>query len=242
MPPSTHYLSLLNLNQAEEPLQHEEYSAEDISKQLELFTNSNFLDTEPFFAQPFDHSAFDGRLHNQQVVPLGPQLQRQRSISSSYPRNQRLQYQQQPAVQQQTQQQQQQQQPQLSEHDLTNVDYLQQLNSADFNSPLDSKRSAEEAELSYHATPASSEAGDDRKQGRSLDDEDKRRRNTAASARFRIKKKQREQALQESAKAMTDKNNALEARVKELELENRWLRSLLKPVNAEQSNNVLASL
>jgi hypothetical protein len=62
---------------------------------------------------------------------------------------------------------------------------------------------------------------------KSATEEDKRRRNTAASARFRIKKKQREQALEQTAKEMTDKADRLEGRVKELELEIKWLRSIL---------------
>ncbi|KAI9285398.1 hypothetical protein BC943DRAFT_306376 [Umbelopsis sp. AD052] len=61
----------------------------------------------------------------------------------------------------------------------------------------------------------------------SASEEDKRRRNTAASARFRVKKKQREQALEQTAKEMTDKADRLEGRVKELELEIKWLRSIL---------------
>ncbi|KAG9285930.1 hypothetical protein G9A89_013355 [Geosiphon pyriformis] len=58
-------------------------------------------------------------------------------------------------------------------------------------------------------------------------EEDKRRRNTAASARFRIKKKMREQALEHTAKEMTTKAELLEGRVKELEMEIKWLRSLI---------------
>jgi len=58
-------------------------------------------------------------------------------------------------------------------------------------------------------------------------EEDKRKRNTAASARFRIKKKQREQALEKSAKEMTDKVTALENRISALETENKWLKSLV---------------
>nr|CAG8515109.1 844_t:CDS:2 [Entrophospora candida] len=58
-------------------------------------------------------------------------------------------------------------------------------------------------------------------------EEDKRRRNTAASARFRIKKKLREQALERTAREMTLKADMLEGKIKELELENKWLRSLI---------------
>lgn len=58
-------------------------------------------------------------------------------------------------------------------------------------------------------------------------EEDKRRRNTAASARFRVKKKQREQALEKSAKDMSDKVQALEGRINQLETENKWLKNLI---------------
>ncbi|KAL2265177.1 hypothetical protein VTJ83DRAFT_6277 [Remersonia thermophila] len=58
-------------------------------------------------------------------------------------------------------------------------------------------------------------------------EEDKRRRNTAASARFRIKKKQREQALERSAKEMSEKVTILEGRISALETENKWLKSLV---------------
>jgi hypothetical protein len=58
-------------------------------------------------------------------------------------------------------------------------------------------------------------------------EEDKRKRNTAASARFRIKKKQREQALEKSAKEMTEKVTMLESRISALETENKWLKSLV---------------
>ncbi|PTU20795.1 hypothetical protein P175DRAFT_0509325 [Aspergillus ochraceoroseus IBT 24754] len=58
-------------------------------------------------------------------------------------------------------------------------------------------------------------------------EEDRRRRNTAASARFRMKKKQREQALERTVRETTEKNATLEARVAQLEMENRWLKNLL---------------
>lgn len=58
-------------------------------------------------------------------------------------------------------------------------------------------------------------------------EEDKRRRNTEASARFRVKKKEREEALSRSANELAAKVTRLEARVEELERENRWLRGLI---------------
>lgn len=62
-------------------------------------------------------------------------------------------------------------------------------------------------------------------------DEDKRRRNTAASARFRVKKKQREQALEQTAKELENKNSQLEQRIGQLETENEWLRGLVVEKN-----------
>ncbi|KAJ8658613.1 hypothetical protein O0I10_005653 [Lichtheimia ornata] len=58
-------------------------------------------------------------------------------------------------------------------------------------------------------------------------EEDKRRRNTAASARFRIKKKQREQAMEQTVREMKAKSDQLQERVVELEQEVKWLRGLL---------------
>lgn len=65
-------------------------------------------------------------------------------------------------------------------------------------------------------------------------EEDKRRRNTAASARFRVKKKQREQALEQSAKEMHDKVANLEKTISKLETENKWLKELLTAKNGSE--------
>jgi hypothetical protein len=66
-------------------------------------------------------------------------------------------------------------------------------------------------------------------------EEDKRRRNTAASARFRVKKKQREQALERSVKEINDQNSKLMSRIDQLEMENKWLKDLITEKNAIQS-------
>ncbi|KAK4047782.1 hypothetical protein OIO90_006081 [Microbotryomycetes sp. JL221] len=58
-------------------------------------------------------------------------------------------------------------------------------------------------------------------------EEDKRKRNTAASARFRMKKKMREAELQQSAKELQDRVAQLEGEVEGLRTENSWLRSLI---------------
>ncbi|KAI5294431.1 hypothetical protein KEM52_004032 [Ascosphaera acerosa] len=58
-------------------------------------------------------------------------------------------------------------------------------------------------------------------------EEDRRRRNTAASARFRIKKKEREKNMERMLKESAAKIAGLETTVAKLELENRWLKSLI---------------
>ena len=57
--------------------------------------------------------------------------------------------------------------------------------------------------------------------------EDKRRRNTAASARFRLKKKEREAALEGKAKELEAKVAELERECEGLRRENGWLKGLV---------------
>ena len=57
--------------------------------------------------------------------------------------------------------------------------------------------------------------------------EDKRRRNTAASARFRLKKKEREAALEGKAKELETKATELKKECRDLRRENEWLKGLL---------------
>ena len=59
------------------------------------------------------------------------------------------------------------------------------------------------------------------------DHELKRLRNTAASARFRAKKKQREAQLESAAKEKKERLEALEKRIHDLEEENKWLKALI---------------
>lgn len=72
---------------------------------------------------------------------------------------------------------------------------------------------------------------------RAAAEEDKRRRNTAASARFRVKKKQREQAMEKTAKDMTDRVTFLENRVIQLEMENKLLKDLVTEKGVKDSDN-----
>ncbi|KAJ7184215.1 hypothetical protein C8R46DRAFT_1063309 [Mycena filopes] len=57
--------------------------------------------------------------------------------------------------------------------------------------------------------------------------EDKRRRNTAASARFRLKKKEREAALETRAKELEGRVSELERECEGLRRENGWLKGLV---------------
>jgi hypothetical protein len=57
--------------------------------------------------------------------------------------------------------------------------------------------------------------------------EDKRRRNTLASARFRLKKKEREAAMEKRAKELDDRVADLERECESLRKENQWLKSLV---------------
>lgn len=82
------------------------------------------------------------------------------------------------------------------------------------------------------ASPASNFSQDDA--SRHAAEEDKRRRNTAASARFRVKKKQREQALEKAAKELNDKTASLEQRIGQLQTENEWLKNLITEKKGEE--------
>jgi len=60
----------------------------------------------------------------------------------------------------------------------------------------------------------------------------KRLRNTAASARFRAKKKRREASLERNAHEKKAKLESLETRIRDLEAENQWLKDLIMEKNA----------
>lgn len=71
----------------------------------------------------------------------------------------------------------------------------------------------------------------------------KRRRNTEASARFRAKKKEREQNLERRAKELENQVAQLSAEKASLENENKLLKAIVLGGNGGQSSGVdLASL
>lgn len=62
---------------------------------------------------------------------------------------------------------------------------------------------------------------------RAMNAEEKRRRNTAASARFRIKKKQKTVNLERSVSDLTGRAEELEREVSDLRRENGWLKEIV---------------
>ena len=98
---------------------------------------------------------------------------------------------------------------------------------------LKRKHSSAEETAAPPSSPApapltSTTTDDDGTSSQQAAEEDKRRRNTLASARFRAKKKEREKALENEVMEMRETMEKLQGRVRELELENGWLRGLAK--------------
>lgn len=73
-------------------------------------------------------------------------------------------------------------------------------------------------------------------------DSDKRRRNTAASARFRIKRKMKEQEMERNIRELNENSQKLQMRIQQLELENRLLRNLVVEKGAQRNNDELERL
>jgi len=71
--------------------------------------------------------------------------------------------------------------------------------------------------------------------------EDKRRRNTAASARFRAKKKEREAALEKKSKELESKVSELERECESLRRENGWLKGLVVGVTGASAGATSSS-
>lgn len=70
----------------------------------------------------------------------------------------------------------------------------------------------------------------------------KRKRNTAASARFRIKKKLKEKQMEEQTKELQEKLSTLERKLKTLEMENKCLKKLILEKNERQNCELLESI
>lgn len=71
---------------------------------------------------------------------------------------------------------------------------------------------------------------------------DKKKRNTLASARFRIKKKLKEQEMERQVKMLSERIQGYNDRINQLELENTCLKSLILEKNEKKSNDLLKSI
>ncbi|CAK7902877.1 transcriptional activator of sulfur metabolism Met28p [[Candida] anglica] len=72
--------------------------------------------------------------------------------------------------------------------------------------------------------------------------DDKRKKNTAASARFRIKKKQKEQEMEKKAKQLQENVSNLEKRLRTLEMENKCLKNLILQQNERKNSDLLENI
>lgn len=97
----------------------------------------------------------------------------------------------------------------------------------DKTSPPASKRARTTKTSIASVTPEPESPGDFNNSTPTNAAEDKRRRNTAASARFRLKKKEREAALEKKSKELETKVNELEKECEGLRRENGWLKGLV---------------
>ncbi|OBA20675.1 hypothetical protein METBIDRAFT_12634 [Metschnikowia bicuspidata var. bicuspidata NRRL YB-4993] len=70
----------------------------------------------------------------------------------------------------------------------------------------------------------------------------KRRRNTAASARFRVKKKLKEKEMEQRARDLQDRLGLLEKKLRTLEMENKCLRQLIVEKTEKKNSDLLESI
>ncbi|KAG7812370.1 hypothetical protein KL921_001602 [Ogataea angusta] len=101
-----------------------------------------------------------------------------------------------------------------------------------------------ESSSSSHIVPMSSTVSPDvySSEPKEYVETDKRRRNTAASARFRIKKKLKEQEMERKLKELTDLSRNLELKIQQLEMENRLLRNLVVEKGSQRDSEELERL
>ncbi|TFK41296.1 hypothetical protein BDQ12DRAFT_679220 [Crucibulum laeve] len=90
-----------------------------------------------------------------------------------------------------------------------------------------SRRSVQPPPAQLPSTAASSPEVEQTEAERNASAEEKRRRNTAASARFRIKKKQRTTNLERTVSDLTSRADELEREVSDLRRENGWLKEIV---------------
>ncbi|KAK6463614.1 hypothetical protein DFJ63DRAFT_329362 [Scheffersomyces coipomensis] len=91
-------------------------------------------------------------------------------------------------------------------------------------------------------TPSSDELLSRNEFGGMTAEVDKRRRNTAASARFRIKKKLKEKQMEHRIFSLNELIKEFEIKIQQLEMENKLLRNLIIEKGSQKSDNELKLL
>ncbi|RMZ92345.1 hypothetical protein DV736_g408, partial [Chaetothyriales sp. CBS 134916] len=214
---SPNYTEYLNSLNSASPLDEDPFNTEGLDLQsLEMFTNANFTHHDMIPEEPF---SFD--MNNDSNVKYGDLLSNESTQPTFNP-------------------------PTVDSSPGEGPFY------SNYNTPIQPAPSHSFPALESQSSPQQSGSGSRRKaepvqtqgltseeKSRIAAEEDKRRRNTAASARFRVKKKQREQALERTVKEVNDKNTKLEAKINQLEMENKWLKDLITEKNAMQSREEL---
>ena len=71
---------------------------------------------------------------------------------------------------------------------------------------------------------------------------DKKKRNTAASARFRIKKKLKEQELHTKTKELEEKVERLQQKLRKMEVENKCLKTIIFKQNESKNSQLVESI
>jgi hypothetical protein len=220
---------LNNLNTLTSPYDQEQFPPEDldISQDLAMFTNTDFTHFD-IPALPEDGS-FNFDLNENKNNPHA--VKYEDLLAGSSPN----------------------QSQQLPHLDTSGADSSHYYST--YNTPIQPAPAQGFGNHDSHGSPSAQTAAGSKRKGESLDpstlspedksrvaaEEDKRRRNTAASARFRVKKKQREQALERTVKEVQDKNSKLEAKVSQLEMENKWLKDLITEKNGISSKEEMAA-
>lgn len=104
-------------------------------------------------------------------------------------------------------------------------------------------RTSNLSSLSNVTGNSSGENNSSNNSGAEIDNDlDKRRRNTAASARFRIKKKLKEKQMEEKIENLQELISKFENKIENLELENKLLRKVINDKSGEKNDNELKRL
>ncbi|CAH6721734.1 hypothetical protein CLIB1444_07S01222 [[Candida] jaroonii] len=123
---------------------------------------------------------------------------------------------------------------------------MQMNSNSEFSNDIGSSSSTADA-LNVSSLPAtgnsSGENNSSNNSGAEIDNDlDKRRRNTAASARFRIKKKLKEKQMEEKIENLQELISKFENKIENLELENKLLRKVINDKSGEKNDNELKRL